>query len=190
MSMRLTVEGTDDYGIAAYEELFRRILSDMGKSRAIEHARLVLRPEEPLFIYSVRLRAKPEKLMMRDVSEFRQEGNDVLLVISDERHAPTILSRLWSRYGRDSVDQRTRFEMLVKNASAKDMESIEVVSGDKVKNEMIDALWRTLPEGMKTRYHFSGPQTVTILATEGILQPDHKDEARKVHDEMEAVSDV
>ncbi len=188
--MRLTVEGTDDYGTAAYEELFRRILADMGKSRAIEHARLVLRPDEPLFIYSVRLRARPERLMMKDVSEYREEGNDVHLSISDERYAPSILSKLWTLYGRDSVDQRTRFEMIVKGADTEELDNIEVVSGDKVKNEMIDALWRTLPEGMKSRYHVSSPQTVTILATEGILQPEMKEEARRLHAEMEADPDV
>ena len=188
--MKLTVEGSDDYGTEAYEELFRRILADMGKARAIEHARLILHPEKPMFIYTVRLRTRPERVTMKDVADVRMEGGDLMLRISDERYAPSILSKLWSTYGRESVDQRTRFEMIVKGAKEEDVAAIEVVSGDKVRNEMIDALWRTLPEGMKSRYHVSGPRTVTILATEGILREDMKEEARRVHAQMEDESDV
>ncbi len=188
--MKLTVMGTDDYGTEAYEELFRRILADMGKSRAIDEARMVLRPEDPAFIYSVRLRSRPERLTMSDVAEVKEEGGQVQLRISDERYAPSILSRLWSTYGRDSVDQRTRFEMTIKGAKVDELKRMEVVSGQKVRNEMIDALWRTLPEGMKSRYHLSGPRTVTILASENILRPELKEEAAVLHKEMEGEGDV
>ncbi|MDI3541844.1 MAG: hypothetical protein PWQ62_758 [Candidatus Methanomethylophilaceae archaeon] len=188
--MKLEVEGTEEWGTKAYEELLRRILADMGESRAVEKARIVLRPEEPLFIISIKMRTRPERVNMADIAELRQEGDRVFMRIEDERYAPSILSYLWSHYGRENVDQRTRFELTVRGATTEDLSNIEVVSGEKVRSEMIDAVWRTMPEGMRARYHISGPRTMTILATEEMLLPEMKEEAQRLHAEMEEDSDV
>ena len=182
--MEIRVEGPDEFGNAAYADLFLKILTDLGKSRTVEEALIVQRPEEMVFIYSIRLRTKPERRLLSDVASLREEGKDTRLVINEEVYAPAILSLLWERYRRERVDQLTRYEISVKNVPLKELEQLEVFSGEKVKNEIIDAVWRCLPEGMKARHNITSDNVITILATEEKMTAELKEEARKVHQDM------
>lgn len=182
--MNIIVEGTDPYGNEAYHELFRRILIDLGKNRVVEEVRIVQRPADPVFVYSLRLRTRPERRVLSDVATLRDEPEGARLTISDEVFAPAILSILWERYRRDRVDQLSRYEISVQGVSVEEIEDIEVSSGDKVKNEIIDAMWRTLPEGMKARYNLTEGNVLTILATEDKMTEELKEEARAMHRAM------
>lgn len=188
--MNIRMEGPDEFGNAAYADLFQKILTDLGKNRAVEEVRIVQRPADPVFIYSIRLRAKPEKRLLSDVASLRDEPEGARLTINDEVYAPAILSLLWERYRRERVDQLTRYEVSVKNIPVSELEGLVVFSGEKVKNEIIDAIWRSLPEGMKARYNLTDDNVITILATEDKMTEELKEEARNVHRSMRGGSDV
>jgi len=182
--MDIVVSGTDPYGNEAYQQLFDDIMSDIGKAHTIEKAEIVLRPEVPLFVFSVKLRNAPDSVTMKDAASIRSEGNDAFITISDERYAPNILSELWKRYGRDGIDQTTRFDITVMNAEPDDLSDIVVSSGETVMKEMIGAIWRALPEGIRVRQKFLDGNVMTILATEEIMVQSMKDEAMEVHRRM------
>ena len=111
--MEVEVNGSDPYACPAYKLLFETIMNDVGKAILVERAKLVLKPEIPLFIFSVKLVNEPVNKTIADVASTRQEGNETHLSISDEKYAPEILSQLWKNYGRDNVDQQTRFDLVV-----------------------------------------------------------------------------
>jgi len=182
--MEVVVSGTDRYGDAAYQQLFEVIMSDIGKAHMIEKAELLLMPETPLFVFSIKLRNAPESVTMKDAASIRSEGKDAFVSISDERYAPNILSQLWKRYGRDGIEQTTRFDITVRNAEPDDLSDIEITSGEAVMKEMIGALWRALPEGIRVREKFLEGNTLTVLATEEILIREFKDKAMEVHRRM------
>ena len=188
--MEVRITGPDTYANDAYRDLFNVIMGDIGKAQMIERVHLVLKPEVPLFIFSVRLNNKPESLTLKDAASVRTEGETVHITISDERYAPSILAQLWNRYGRDNVDQSTRFDMSVQHADSDDISDIEITSGETVLKDMIGAIWRTMPEGIKARHNFTDGNVITILATEEIVLQEMKDEAFGIHREMTEAENV
>lgn len=182
--MEIIVNGTDAYGNSAYRDLFDVIMGDIGKAIMMEKVELVLNPEVPLFIFSVRLKNAPDSMKLKDAASIRDEDSDVYITISDERYAPQILSQLWNIYGRGSVDQSTRFDITVHGGDAKAIGDIEVSSESEVLKELIGAVWRAMPEGIRARHNISDGNVITILATEELVTPKMKEEAMIVHNRM------
>lgn len=183
--METEIAGTETFGNDAYKTLFEAIMSDIGKAVHIEKAKLVLKPEIPFFVFSLLLKSKPESKTVSDAASIRSEAGDTYLTISDERYAPEILAQLWKVYTRERVEQQTRFDIVVQGADSDEIGNLEISSGEEAVREIIGALWRAMPEGIKARHNLSSGRVVTILATEEIIQPWMKEEAKKIHNSME-----
>lgn len=188
--MDITVHGSDPFGNEGYRVLFGNIMNDLGEALAIEKAELVLKAEIPLFIFSVRLRAQPVSKTIADVSSLREEGSGVHITITDERYAPEILKAMWSKYGRNSVDQQTRFDMSVSNADLEAVSKTVVASGEEVIKEIIGSVWRSMPEGIRVRHVFITGTVITVVATEEIMKPEYMKEGAEVHMAMGGSADV
>ncbi|MCL2786181.1 MAG: methanogenesis marker 17 protein [Methanomassiliicoccaceae archaeon] len=188
--MEIDVTGTDEHGCVAYEELFKGIMSEAGKAVSLERAVLYLDPKTPLFVFTVIMRSAPESKTVADAVSIRTEGKDVHITIADENYAPEILSALWRLYGKDRVDQQTRFDLRIENADEDVIAKVEIASGEDAKQEMIGAMWRVLPEGIKARYNISDGRVITIAATEEIVTQELKDKATKMHEEARGAADV
>jgi len=188
--MEIDVTGPDEYGCEAYKELFKSILSEAGKAVSLEKAYLHLDPSTPLFVFSVVLRNTPESKTIADAVSIRTEGKDVHITISDENFAPEVLSALWKAYGRDRVDQQTRFDIRIENADEERISGIEIASGEDAKQEIIGAIWRVLPEGIKARYNISDGRVITIAATEEIMTDELKERAMSLHLDAKGDADV
>ena len=174
----------DPFGAEAYGKLFDEIMVDINKATLMEKAKLVLKPEIPLFIFSVKLKAEPSSKTIGDVSTVRSESDNAHLTITDERYAPEILNVLWKAYGRESVHQQTRFDMDVVGASEKDVKAMVVASGEESLKEIIGAVWRSMPEGIKNRHTFVDGTVITVVATEERFQQSMLDEGMDVHRDM------
>lgn len=188
--MQIDVTGIDGYGNEAYKTLFDTVMNDVGKAILIERAKLVLRPDVPMFIFSIKLVVEPKNKTIVDAASLRVEGSDVHMSISDEKYAPAILSQLWKKYGRDNVDQQTRFDLVVHGGDEKTISDMTIASGEESKKDIIGALWRSMPEGIKVRHNITEGNIITIMATEERIVPEMIDEAVKVHNQMKSESDV
>jgi putative methanogenesis marker protein 17 len=188
--MEIEVISEDKEGKESYEKLFGEIMADIGKAFQIEKATLVLKPSVPLFIFSIKLRAEPSSKKVSDVANVRSENNDIYMTITDERFAPEILSQLWKKYGRDDVAQQTRFDIEVKNANEKDIVDIPVASGEEAMKEIIGAVWRSMPEGIKNRHTYVGGTVITVVATEETFEPFMLEEGLSCHNKMRGSKDV
>lgn len=188
--MEIVVEGPDQYGNDAYGKLFDDIIGDIGKSFMFRKAHLVLKPEVPLFIYSVMLKNHPSSKTIGDVASFRAEGTELHMSISNERYAPDILSTLWKQYGRGKVDQQTRFDLIVHDAMQEDIENVVVSSGEESIKEIMGAFWRSLPEGIRVRHSYVDGRVITVVATEEIMRQEFLDEGRELHETMLKESEV
>ncbi|MDR3282105.1 MAG: methanogenesis marker 17 protein [Candidatus Methanoplasma sp.] len=180
--MEVNVISEDEYGNESYSELFSKIMADINKQSHIERATLVLKPTVPLFIFSVKLRAEPSSKTVGDVANVRGEGSDAHLTITDERYAPSILEQLWKKFGREAVDQQTRFDLDVIGASESDVKALLVASDEESINDMIGAIWRTMPEGIKNRRTFIDGRVITVVATEEMMEPHMLEEGMRVHE--------
>ncbi len=182
--MKVEVTGSEEYACEAYKTLFETIMNDVGKAILIDSAKLVLRPDIPMFIFCVKLVNEPVNVTVADAASLRQEGRDTHLTISEEKYAPDILSQMWKNYGRDHVEQQTRFDMIIYGGDEEKIANIQLSSGSETKKEIIGALWRVMPEGIKVRHNISDGTVVTIVATEEIMKADAIEEAVKIHKSM------
>lgn len=185
--MEIEVTGSDSYGCSAYKILFETIMNDTGKAILIEKTKIILKPEIPLFLFSIKLTNKPVNKMISDVASLRQEGDETHLSISDERYAPNILSQLWKNYGRDNVEQQTRFDLVVTNGKEDVIAKFQVSSGEEVKKDVMGALWRVMPEGIKVRHSIFDGRVMTVIATEETICSEMVDEGIILHKSLGGV---
>jgi len=179
--MDVDVIGEDKYGSAAYAKLFEEIMGDLNKATLIERVKLILKPDVPLFVFSVVLKAAPSRKTIPDAATIRFEIDGVHVTITQERYAPDILRVLWARYGRSNVVQQTRFDLDVAGAKEEELAEMEISSGEEDMREIMGAIWRTMPEGIKNRKTLIDGHIITVIATEEILRPEMIEEGMQIH---------
>ncbi len=181
-----TVVGTDEFGNEQYRALYEEIMGDVGKLAAVEKSYLVLKPTVPLFIISLKMKARPAARTIGTVASTRTEQDTVYVSITDELYAPGILTALWNRYGRDNVQQLDRLDISVTGAeSSFEVDEIVVESDEQPIQEILGALFRVLPEGIRVRRTFFDGDVVTIVATEERMLTEYLEEGMKIHEEMQ-----
>lgn len=188
--MDIEIVGDEAYGNDAYSALFDEIMNDLNKAVLIDRVKLVLKPSVPLFVFSVVLRAAPGPKSVADVTTIRSEVDGVHVTITQERYAPQVLSALWERYGRNNVYQQTRFDLEVRGGKESEMAELSVSSGEEDKREIMAAIWRTMPEGIKNRRTLIDGNVITVVATEEILRPEMLSEGLAIHSSMGGEPDV
>ncbi|MCQ2086371.1 MAG: methanogenesis marker 17 protein [archaeon] len=179
--MDIEVTGTDVYANNSYASLFETIMNDVGKAILIDKAKMVLKPDIPLFVFSVKLTNGPVNKTISDAASIRQDRKETHICISDEKFAPEILSQLWKRYGRSNVDQQTRFDLIVNGGDENEIASLPISSGEDFMKEIIGALWRVMPEGIRSKHNICDSNVVTIIATEEIMRPEMIEEGKQIH---------
>ncbi len=180
------VVGTDEFGNEQYRTLYEEIMGDVGKLAAVERSYLVLKPKVPLFIVSLRMKTRPAARTIGTVASTRTEQDTVYVSITDELYAPGILVALWDRYGRDNVQQLDRLDISVAGAgSSFEVDEIVVESDEQPIQEILGALFRVLPEGIRVRRSFFDGDVVTIVATEERMMPEFLEEGMKIHEDMQ-----
>jgi len=182
--METEIVGTDKFGDLAYGKLFEDTMSDLNKAVLIERAKLVMKPEVPLFIFSIILKADPGNKTVVDVANVREEGTTTYVTITQERYAPDILAALWNRYGRNKVVQQTRFDIEIANAKMSELSEMVISSGEEDVREIMGAIWRSMPEGIKNRKTIIDGGIITVIATEEVLLPEMVEEGIAVHKSM------
>lgn len=188
--MEIEVIGDDPFGDAAYGKLFEETMSDLNKAVLIDKAKLILKPNVPLFIFSIVLKADPGNKTVVDVANVREESNMTYITITQERYAPDILKALWTAYGRNRVVQQTRFDIEVSNAKMSELQEMVIASGEQDLREIMGAIWRSMPEGIKNRRTLIDGGVITVIATEELMQPEMMEEGYAAHRSMGGAVDV
>ncbi len=184
--MNITVEGTEEFGNQLYADLFKRILVDLGLANRIEEARMVILPERPLFLISVRTRKARTTVKLEEVASVEEKGDNTYLNITKESYAPVLLANLWKRFGRERIEQLSRLEILCHGIKSDQVRSIELDPGQELKKELLDALWRLMPEGFKVHHTFASDTVMTIVATEHVMTDEFVSLAKRLQEEVES----
>ena len=182
--MDVEIISEEVYGNDSYKGLFEEIMSDIGKAFHVEKALLVLQPSIPFFTFSIKLKTEPSNKTISDVANIRIEADSIFITITDERYAPEIERELWAKYGRENVDQQTRFDISVRGAIMDDISKIIIASGEGYLKEMIGAIWRVMPEGIKVRHTFIDGTVITVVATEEIFSQEMLADGLEYHKKM------
>ncbi|MCG7843892.1 MAG: methanogenesis marker 17 protein, partial [Methanomassiliicoccales archaeon] len=115
--MEFELEGTEQYALESYQWMLERILMDMSITNMVDKVRLVIRPDQTLFIISIKIKHISSKRPVYDIAEMERQEGGTFITIKDETYAPRLLSTLWRSYGRDRVQQLTRLEIFVDGVS-------------------------------------------------------------------------
>lgn len=183
--MNISVKGTDEYGNQSYADLFRRILVDLGLANRVEEARIVILPEKPLFLISIRTRKARTTVKLEDIASVEEKDGNTYLNIMNESYAPVLLANLWKRFGRERIEQLARLEILCHGIKPDLLKAIELDPGQELKKELLDALWRLMPEGFKVHHTLSSETVMTIAATEHVMTDEMISMAKQIQGEME-----
>ncbi len=184
--MAITKNADEIFGQESYEKLFRQVLLELGVTRLVEKFEILIDPKEPVFIISMRTGRARSAIKIKDVALIDQRTSGTFLTISDETYAPALLSRLWEKYGRDRIEQMTRYETLCRSCTSDEVGSLELDPGEELRKKLLDAVWRLLPEGFKVRQDMLSERAMTIVATEHIMQDKWLLLAKEMHKRMEA----
>lgn len=182
--MEVVIDGQEEWGDASYEELFRRILLDLGITRSIEKVKMLIRIDWPLFLISLGMRKTSGQRQITEIAELEEKPRGTKITITDEFYAPRLLALLWRRYGRDRIEQLSRLEIMALGTKEEELAEIVLDPEEELKTRVLDAVWRLLPEGMKVRHNITSRGVVTIAATEHEMKDEWKDLAQRVHEEM------
>ncbi len=183
--MNIRVEGTEQQGVQVYGQLFERILIALGLTNRIEGAKIVVKPEVPLFLISIRLRQARTAVKVSDIASLEQRDLDTYMTINEESYAPALLAMLWKRFGRERIEQITRLELLVRRSKEGEVGSLELNPGHELKKDVLDAVWRLMPEGFKVRHNILSENVLTVVATEHNMLPEYIEMGQRLHKEME-----
>ncbi len=183
--MNISVKGTEDYGNQLYADLFKRILVDLGLANRIEEARIVILPEKPLFLIGVRTRKARTTVRLEDIASVEAKGDHTYLNITNESYAPVLLANLWKRFGRERIEQLSRLEILCHGIKPDQLKNMELDPGQELKKELLDALWRLMPEGFKVHHTLASDTVMTIAATEHVMVEEMISMAKQLQEEME-----
>jgi putative methanogenesis marker protein 17 len=178
------LEGTEQYALESYQWMLERILMDMGITTMVERVRLVIRPDQTLFIISMKVKHISGKRPIYDIADMEEKEGGTFITIKDETYAPRILSTLWRSYGRERVQQLTRLEIFVEGVPTEELSDLKLDPEEEVRSQLLDVIWRLLPEGLKVRNEIYTDDIMTVVATEHGMTVDFIEEAKKVHQYM------
>jgi putative methanogenesis marker protein 17 len=182
--MNIQVEGSEEYGNDVYVELFERILIDLGLTNRVEGAKLLIYPEKHLFIVTVRMRQARTSVKVSEVADVSDRDGNAYLVIRNESYAPPLLALLWKQFGRERIEQLSRLEILAHGITAEKIESLQISPGEELRKEVLDAIWRLLPEGFKVRHNLFDENVMTIISTEHTMEEEFVQMGKRAHDQM------
>jgi len=182
--MNIQVEGSEEYGNDVYVELFERILIDLGLTNRVEGAKLLIYPEKHLFIVTVMMRQARTSVKVSEVADVSDRDGNAYLVIRNESYAPPLLALLWKQFGRERIEQLSRLEILAHGITAKKIESLQISPGEELRKEVLDAVWRLLPEGFKVRHNLFDKNVMTIISTEHTMEEEFVQMGKRAHQQM------
>lgn len=182
--MNIQVEGSEEYGNEVYVELFERILIDLGLTNRVEGAKLLIYPEKHLFIVTVRMRQARTAVKVNEVADVSDREGNAFLVIRNESYAPALLALLWKQFGRERIEQLSRLEILAHGVTTERIEGLQISPGEELRKEVLDAIWRLLPEGFKVRHNLFDENVMTIVSTEHTMDDEFLQMGEKAHEQM------
>lgn len=180
MSEKISVESLDEtyeqgFGILIYKVIADYILGDLALGGAIRQMRVLIDIRKPIFAVSVRIGPPAPPIVLKDYAGLEKSADGIHVVIHDETYATDLLKVLWDRFGKDKIKQIDRWETVIPpNLTTPDelQEVIVAEPGEKMMENLMDAITRVIPEGFRIGFLEHEENGVTIVASENPVQAD------------------
>ncbi|KUG19473.1 MAG: methanogenesis marker 17 protein [Methanomicrobiaceae archaeon] len=170
-----TVECSDGVGGEAYERIAADVLQDLDLLKVIDKLHIYIDPVVPIFVAAGLLRKIPGAVRLRDMAAIRTEGERTIMDISDETYLAPLLTKLWSQFARENVDQPDRFTVVLTLREPVPGDLGEMVVADPretLYRDIIYAMQYIAPEGFKVRRQYVKGNVFYYVASEDTLPDD------------------
>jgi len=158
-----------------YERIAADVLQDLNLLRVVSKLHVSVDPGIPLFIVVGVIRKLPPVVKIRDIANVQPKGNRLTLSIGDETYLAPLLSILWDRYGKSSVEQPDRWTVVITlpEGGAEGFEEIPVYDPrEDIFRDLMYAMVCIQPEGFKVRKEAYKDGKFWFVASEDTLSED------------------
>ncbi|MHC1635760.1 MAG: methanogenesis marker 17 protein, partial [Candidatus Methanospirareceae archaeon] len=171
--MHINISSTDKRAAEAYKRIIEIFQSYFPVN--IRNIQLNIEIERGVFMCYIEYGRGEEEAKIGNIADIeevrREEEVYTRFRIREEKYAPSLLSYLWRRFGRDKVEQKSRLEVILKEKIKR--EDIESVGLEK-REEYSEGLWAFLkhiiPEGFRIWYKRRSGNAMLIIASENEIK--------------------
>ncbi|WP_292467969.1 methanogenesis marker 17 protein [Methanolobus sp.] len=176
----------------AYKGIVADIITELVLGGAIGRIKVVVRPEDSLYLMAVILRGSQPTVKVSDMASIEVSNylkNELTISIEQEKYLPDLLEKLWARYGRTKVYQpeRNTLKMNAEDVNAEVEFLKDMVVADPrstLQSRLVEMAIRATPEGFRVRYHSMDGHRFVFAASEDILKPEWIQEAQDIAKEL------
>lgn len=168
------VECREESGRKAYRDIAADVLQDLDLIKIVAKIHIYIDLDFPFFLAVGETRKLPPAVKIRDFSNVMEAEGKIILDIADETYLSQMLTILWDKYGRDSIEQPDRFTVTISSqlAGAKEIEETVVYDpGISMYKDLIYALQWIAPEGFRIRREWIDKGKFFYIASENTLPP-------------------
>ena len=168
------VECREEAGRKAYMDIAADVLQDLDLIKIVSKIYIYIDLDFPFFLAVGETRKLPPTVKIRDFSNVMELEGKILLNIADETYLSQMLTILWDKFGRDSIEQPDRFTVTISAelAGAKEIEDTVVYDPSiSMYKDLIYALQWIAPEGFRVRREWIDKGKFFYIASENTLPP-------------------
>jgi len=149
-------------------------------------------PVEPVFIFAALLRLGTPAIKLKDFAKVDMGAlgkDEVKIELEKEMFTVKLLNKLWTKYGKDSIEQPDKKVIIVKTDPIKDLDMLRELVIEEPQQEVLDRLidaiaLRIIPEGFRVRKHELSSTHVLFVASEDTLKPEWLAKGREIMDSL------
>ncbi|MEG9195358.1 MAG: methanogenesis marker 17 protein [Candidatus Methanoglobus sp.] len=182
--MRLAVESPDEEGKMAYERTISTVLAESTIKGLMRSVYAYGDPREPVFILIIQLARGGGVLRFSEVVTMKPARDGVIVVCENDKLMPEVLRILWEKYGREKVEQLSRYEIMVKDQIGEDVLNEAVYDPEKeLMVGLMDVILRIVPEGFRVRRYIRKDDIIAVIASEDPIKNEWVEKALSLMEE-------
>lgn len=182
--MRLVVNSPDEEGKMAYERTISTVLAESTIKGLIKSVYAYGDPKEPVFILIIHFARGGGVLKFSEVVTLKFARDGVIAVCENDKLIPEVLRILWEKYGREKVEQLSRYEIIVKGEINDDVLNAVVFDPEKeLMVSLMDIILRIVPEGFRVRRYIRREGVIAIIASEDPIKKEWIEKALRLMEE-------
>jgi putative methanogenesis marker protein 17 len=186
------VESPDATGARTTRSLILDTVSDLSLSRVIVRLKVFVDPVEPVFILAALLRLGSPSIKIKDFAKVDMGSlgkDEVKIELDKELLAVKLLNKLWTKYGKNNIEQPDKKIIIVKTDPIKDLDMLRELVIEEPQQEVLDRLidaiaLRIIPEGFRVRKHELSNTHVLFVASEDTLKPQWLAKGKEIMDSL------
>ena len=182
------VECPDAVGAKTTRMLILDTLADLSLNRVVGKLKVFVDPVEPVFIFVALLRLGSPSIKIKDFAKVDMGSlgkDEIKIEIEKEAFTLKLLNKLWSKYGKENLEQPDKKIIIVKTDPLKELDIIRELVIEEPQQEVLDRLidaiaLRIIPEGFRVRKHELSMSHVLFVASEDTLKPEWIAKAKEI----------